>query len=157
VLHGVLVLPGVPAMREVYGWDRAAELSRTLHDNLPAGSFYMTACNRPYVSSSELAFHLGTPLQVFGQNLIGWEGLQYRFWVDPQDLAGKDAVIVVEGTLLQESDARCALLPHFQSIEPAVKVTVPVGTLGSWSKQRVQFLLFVAHGYRPTSEQVNRK
>ncbi len=156
VLHGVFVLPGVPPLRETYGWDRAAELSRSLRTTLPEGSFYVTACGRPYTSTSELAFHLGTPFQVFGQNLIGEEALQYRFWADPQKLAGKDAVIVIEGPL-SENDARAALLPHFQTIEPAAWLTVPLGKLEFWSNRRVQFSLYVAHGYQPALGQFGEK
>ena len=119
-----------------------------LFSNLPEGSFYMTAGGRPYPATSQLAFHLRAPFQVFGQNLVGWEALQYRFWSDPKQLAGKDAVVVYEGDA-PPSFAKSTLLPYFQSVESAGALVVPAGTLGSWSSRTSQFTLFVGHGYRP--------
>jgi dolichol-phosphate mannosyltransferase len=151
VLHGAMVLPGIKPLRETYGWDQAADLSRSLCATLPAGSFFMTAGGRTYPSTSQLAFHLARPQDVFGPNLVGQEALQYRFWADPQRLAGKDAVIVVEGDV-PASFGQSMLEPYFQTVELSNKLTVPAGKFGSLSSARVHFTLFVAHGYRPTRQ-----
>jgi len=148
VLHAVVVLPGVPPLRETYGWDQVAERSRALHDALPAGSFYMAAGGRSYPSPSQLAFHLADPGEVYGRNLIGWEALQYRFWADPRRLAGRDAVVVVEDGA-PPAFAKEILLRYFQGVEQANEMVVPTRWFGSGPRSQLRFTLFVAHGYRP--------
>jgi dolichol-phosphate mannosyltransferase len=148
LLHSVFVLPGVPPLRETYGWGEAAALARTLATSLPPGAFYMTAFGRPYPAASQLAFHLKAPLDVFGQNLVGQPALQYRFWADPEQLAGKDAVIVVEGGDPNDL-GRIELMAYFQTVEPAIYLTVPAGEFGSWSRSSTTFALYLAHDYRP--------
>jgi hypothetical protein len=147
VLHGAFVLPGIPPLRETYGWDAAAALSQTLAAGLPEGAFYMAAGGRPYPSPSQLAFHLKAPFMVVGQHLIGRPALQYRFWADPGQLAGKDAVVVVEGGD-PNGQMLGTLLTYFQTVEPAAQLDIPAGELGSWSRVSARFNLFVAHGYR---------
>jgi dolichol-phosphate mannosyltransferase len=147
-LHGAFVLPVFPPLRETYGWNEAAELSRNLRSTLPRDSFYLAVGGRAYPSPSQLAFHLGKPGQVFGQNLVGLDALQYRFWADPQSLKGRDAVVVVEGEDPYDL-ARLTLLRFFSEVEPARAVDVPAGEFGNWSAARARFRLFVAHGYKP--------
>jgi dolichol-phosphate mannosyltransferase len=156
MLHGVFVLPGIKPLRETYGWDQASQAARAVHAALPADSFYMTAFHRPYTATSQLAFHLGAPRQVFGQNLIGMDALQYRFWADPARLAGKDAVIVLEGEF-PDNFGRDALLAFFQSVEPAGKLAFPMGEHGGWSSQQAHFTLYVGHGYRPARHELARR
>jgi hypothetical protein len=156
MLHGVFVLPGIKPLRETYGWDQASQAARAVHAALPADSFYMTAFHRPYTATSQLAFHLGAPRQVFGQNLIGMDALQYRFWADPARLVGKDAVIVLEGEF-PDNFGRDALLAFFQSVEPAGKLAFPMGEHGSWSSQQAHFTLYVGHGYRPPRHELARR
>jgi dolichol-phosphate mannosyltransferase len=146
-LHGAVVLPGVPPLRETYGWDQVAQLSQALHATLPECSFYMTAGGRAYPSTSQLAFHLQESSQVFGQHLLGVEALQYRFWANPEQLEGKDAVVVFPGEV-PANFRQDVLLPFFQAVEPARALSLPVGTLASWSKATSPFTVFVAHGYR---------
>lgn len=148
VVHSVVVLPWVPPLRETYGWDRVAERSRALHDTLPVGSFYMAAGGRNYPSPSQLAFHLAAPGEVHGRNLIGWEALQYRFWANPQQLAGKDAVVVVENGASPEL-IHDVLLRYFQSVEVADELIVPTRWFGPGSHSQLRFTLIVAHGYHP--------
>jgi dolichol-phosphate mannosyltransferase len=145
-LHGVFVLPVIPPLRETYGWDEAAHYSRDLLSALPQGSFFLSVGGRPYPSPSQLAFHMRAPGRVFGQNLIGLEALQYRFWSEPQGLRGKDAVVVVEGDDPHDY-ARGALQQFFREVEPAGCVDVPLNALGSAAHAR--FKLFVARGYKP--------
>jgi hypothetical protein len=146
-LHAACVLPGLPPLRETYGWDEVASRSRALLDTLPEGSFYLAAGGRPYPPASQLAFHLGTPFQVHGQNLLGGEALQYRFWADPRRLAGKDAVVVVEGGD-PAGRFRQGLLPFFERVGPAHDLVVPVGRLAPLPRRSLRFTLYRAHGYR---------
>ena len=89
------------------------------------------------------------PLEVFGQNLVGQPALQYRFWANPELLAGKDAVIVVEGGD-PNGLARIALLPYFQTVDPAINLRVPAGRiLALFRNQPQKFAVFLARGYRP--------
>jgi dolichol-phosphate mannosyltransferase len=147
-LHAVCVLPGLPPLRETYGWDMVAQRSRALWETLPEGSFYLAAGGRSYPPPSQLAFHLDAPSQVHGQNLIGLEALQYRYWGDPQQLAGKDAVVVVVGGDLS-GFVQKMLRPFFQAVEPAEEVLVPVGRIAPWPTRSLRFTLYRAHGYRP--------
>jgi dolichol-phosphate mannosyltransferase len=147
-LHAACVLPGVPPLRETYGWDEVAQRCRALHDALPEGSFYLAVGGRTYPGASQLAFHLRAPAEVYGKNLIGEEALQYRFWAEPARLAGKDAVVVVE-----RGDAdgamREKLRRYFGDVEPAGDLLVPAGSLAHWSSRAVPFTLYRAYGFRP--------
>ena len=147
-LHGAWVFPGIPPLRESYGWDLVAKQARTLKDDLPENSFYLAAGGRAYAPASQLAFQLGTPSQVYGANLIGLDALQYRYWGNPAQLAGKDAVVVVAGND-QFNNIREALKNHFLSVEPAASLLVPIGRFNPWPRPPLQFTLYKAYGYRP--------
>jgi dolichol-phosphate mannosyltransferase len=149
LLHAVWVLPGIPPLREVYGWDEVATRSRALNATLPEGSFYLAAGGRSYPSTSQLAFYLGQPLQVHGQHVLGLESLQYRYWVDPQHLAGKDAVVVMPGGD-PSSDGQEYLLRYFQAVERADELSVPVGRISPRPGSCLQFTFYLAHGYLAT-------
>ncbi|HEV3116328.1 MAG TPA: glycosyltransferase family 39 protein [Gemmataceae bacterium] len=148
VVHAVCVFPGVPPLRETYGWDEVTDLAKLLHSTLPPGSFYLTSHGRPYPCTSQLAFHLRKPYEVFGQNLLGGEALQYRFWSEPWQLAGKDAVVVVAGGD-RSGLTRAEIRQFFQTVEPAINLIVPHNKLGLWPGARSRFALYLAHGYRP--------
>jgi dolichol-phosphate mannosyltransferase len=147
-LHAACVLPGVPPLRETYGWDEAAQRCRALRTTLPGESFYLAVGRRPYPPASQLAFHLGAPFQVQGPNLIGKEALQYRYWADPRQFAGEDAVVVVEAG---DPDGllRRQLLPYFQAVEPAGDLVVPVGRMAFLPRPSLRFTMYRARGYRP--------
>jgi 4-amino-4-deoxy-L-arabinose transferase-like glycosyltransferase len=147
-LHGAWVLPGVPPVRESYGWDEVANRARALRDTLPQDSFYLAAGGRPYAPASQLAFHLGAPSQVYGPNLIGQEALQYRYWANPARLAGNDAVVVVTGEDALKK-VRTALDQFFVSVEPVDHLLIPVGRFTSRPRPAMQFQLYRAHGYHP--------
>jgi hypothetical protein len=150
LLHTICVWPFAPPLREVYGWDRVADQARALHSTMPSGSFYMAVGGRPYPAASQLAFHLGVPENVYGANLIGNEALQYRFWVDPIQLAGKDAVVVVENGD-PHGWIRGALTPYFRSIEPVGEELIPSGRVHLWPTPSVQMAFYRAYGYRPAA------
>ena len=142
------MLPGVPLLRETYGWDDVARRCRALHDDRPEGSFYLAVGGRTYPGASQLAFHLQAPAEVYGKNLVGQEALQYRYWAEPARLAGKDAVVVVEGGD-PAGHVRDTLRPYFRAVEPAGDLLVPAGRLAHWSSRAVRFTLYRAYGYRP--------
>jgi dolichol-phosphate mannosyltransferase len=149
LLHAVWVLPGVPPLREIYGWDEVADRSSAVKATLPAGSFYLVTGGRPYPPASQLAFHLRAPSQVYGQSLIDLEALQYRYWADPEQLAGKDAVVVIDGGDAS-GDVREWLGRFFRVVEPAGDLSVPIGR-GAWrSRNSLRFTLYRAYGYHPS-------
>jgi dolichol-phosphate mannosyltransferase len=145
-LHAACVLPGVPPLRETYGWDVVADRSRALAATLPEGSFYLATGGRPYPPPSQLAFHLRAPFLVHGQSLIGQEDLQYHYWVDPGQLEGKDAVVLIAGGD-SSGHARAELLAYFRTVEPAGDLTMPVGRFSWWPRSRARFTLYRAHGF----------
>jgi len=149
-LHGAWVLPGIPPLRESYGWDEVADRARALRGTMPDDTFYLAAGGRPYAPASQLAFHLATPSQVYGANLIGMEALQYRYWANPAELAGNDAVVVAAGED-QFTNVEAALKEYFVWVEPVDRLLVPVGRFSSWPRQRPpwHFKLYRAYGYHP--------
>jgi dolichol-phosphate mannosyltransferase len=147
-LHGAWVLPGIPPLRESYGWDEVANRAGALRDAMREDSFYLAAGGRPYAAASQLAFHLGTPSQVYGPNLIGMEALQYRYWGNPAELAGNDAVVVAAGED-QFTNVEAALKQYFVWVEPVDHVLVPVGRFSPWPRQPLHFKLYRAYGYHP--------
>jgi len=147
-LHGAFVLPGVPPIREMYGWDEAALQCRSLRAGMAADSFYMALGRRSYPSASQLAFHLNAPDEVYGPNLLGMDALQFRYWVDPSQLAGKDAVVAFEGTDSTGS-IREALEKFFQEVEPEGNLQVPIGRSLFWPRPTTDFTLYRARHYRP--------
>jgi dolichol-phosphate mannosyltransferase len=147
-LHAACVLPGAPPIREVYGWAEAARRARAVHDSLPPDSFYLAVGPRSYPPPSQLAFHLGEPANVFGQNLIGREALEYRYWAEPNRLAGKDAVIVIEGGD-PTGQVRQILGPFFRSVEPADDWLAPAGRFAAWPRPPLRFTVYRARGYQP--------
>jgi dolichol-phosphate mannosyltransferase len=149
LLHAVWVLPGVPPLREIYGWDEVADRAKAVQATLPAGSFYLVTGGRPYPPASQLAFHLRAPSQVYGPSLIDLEGLQYRYWADAEQVARKDAVVVVDGGD-PSGHARDWLLRYFRAVEPAGDMCVPVGRISLWSRSSLRFTLYRAYGYNPS-------
>jgi hypothetical protein len=146
-LHAALVIPGLRPLRETYGWDEVAEKSRALRATLPAESFYMAVGWRPYVSASELAFHLDQPDQVYGQNLIGRQALQYAFWANPQQLIGKDAVVVVEDGD-PNGDVGEILQHYFKVVDPPSQLMVSIGKISFLPRATSRFTLYRARAYQ---------
>jgi len=111
------------------------------------GVFYLAIGNRSYPCPSQLAFHLNAPEQVHGSSLFGIHNLQYQYWSHPKELLGQDAVVVLESGI---NDAWiCGMLAqHFQSVEAAGELILPIGKLPIGRKRQVRYLFFRAHGYR---------
>jgi dolichol-phosphate mannosyltransferase len=146
-VHARWVLPGLPPMREMYGWGRAAARAQQLRATLPTGSFYLVGGGRAYPPASQFAFHLGQPFEVHGQNLIGLPALQYAYWADAGQLAGKDAVAVMDGGDTS-GQGRALLAKFFQAVEPAEELTMPANQWPGWSRATVRFTFYRVHGYR---------
>jgi hypothetical protein len=145
-LHAAAFLPGFSPYPGLYGWEEVAVRAREVKASLPKGSFYV-GLGRKYTCASQLAFHLASPFDVHDKNLLGLDGLQYRFWADREELGGRDAVVVVaEG---DRTDAFLALMgQRFREIEPAGTVRIPVGRSPILETPPLGFLLYRARGYR---------
>jgi dolichol-phosphate mannosyltransferase len=146
-LHARCILPFLPPIRELYGWENAARLARELRSTLPEGAFYL-GLGRKYVGTSLLAFHLREPSAVHGRPLIGRRGLQYDLWDRPEDFEGRDAVVVLgdecrAGELLGEA------LPHFQTLVPVGRVVVGFGRHRIVEAPDMVFSVYRGRGYRP--------
>jgi dolichol-phosphate mannosyltransferase len=149
-LYTARCLPGLPPIRGAYGWEEVAARAREERSHLPPDSFILGYSPRPYWCASELAYHLREPGNVYGNNILGGESLQYRFWGDPKQLAGRDAIVVVDGPW--ESLALTLLRPWFSSIEPAIPVVIPADAQGS-KRPLLTCLVFRAHGYHPVPDE----
>jgi dolichol-phosphate mannosyltransferase len=149
-VHGALILPRVPPLREIYGWDEVAAQARIVHAQMPQDSFYLAVGGRPYPPPSQLAYHLDAPYQVYGGNMIGRNALQYRFWTDLDRLGGKDAVVVIEGGD-PNGWQRDTLLKFFRTVDLDHDMAVPMRRHGLWPTPTVRFTLYRARGYHASS------
>ena len=139
-VHGWILLPRVPPLSPTHGWDVVATKVRELRAGLPEGNF-VVGLGKKYFVASQLAFHLKAPYDVYARPVLGQQELQYNFWTDPQALAGRDAVIVVEAG--HEDPA--ALARSFRAVEPAEDLVVPLR-----GGKPLRFRLFLGRGYVPT-------
>jgi len=146
-LHLAFFLPVFSPLPGPYGWKEVAAAARDARAGLPGPAFYL-GVGRKYTCTSQLAYQLNLPDEVHGANLIGEPALQYTYWVDPASLAGRDAVIVVEGEL-RDSEMTDKLQRAFASVEPKGQVVVPVGRSTLRPSPPLTFRLYVGRGYRP--------
>jgi hypothetical protein len=146
-LHLAFFLPVLSPLKGLYGWKEVAESARNLRAGLPETAFYL-AIGRKYTCTSQLAYQLRLPQEVHGAHLIGEPGLQYVYWCDPQQLQGRDAVVVIEGDF-RAKDVFEKLERGFASLEPRGEVVVPVGRATLLPTPPLTFRLFIGHGYRP--------
>jgi hypothetical protein len=146
LVHVAFFLPLAPPIRELYGWKEAALRARELRASLPEGSFYL-GLGRKYVCTSQLAFHLREPEGVFGCTLIGRRGLQYDLWTHPESLEGRDAVLVL-GDLFRSGELLGDAKKHFQSLEPAGRLDIPLGRHPFLPAAPMVFSIYHARGYR---------
>jgi hypothetical protein len=145
-LYADRCIPWFPTIHGPYGWDDVATRARRELERLPADSFYVGLGRSTYWCASELAFHLQDPERVHGNNVFGREALQYRYWSDPAELIGRDAVVVVDD-YNPAGHTLPLLRMWFDQVEPAGEVVVPQPPY-SWSHHDVLHVaLFRAHGY----------
>jgi 4-amino-4-deoxy-L-arabinose transferase-like glycosyltransferase len=93
-LHLVPLFPAVPfpARDEgSAGWGALAARVEAERARLPADAF-VAGCN--YKVSAELAYHLPGRPRTWSAEIAGDPGLQYRYWFDPAELAGRDGLVV---------------------------------------------------------------
>jgi len=109
---------------DFYAWDAVCREARSRREGMPENTFYL-GLGRTFVDASQLAFHLRAPDEVYAKNLLGDEGMQYDFWVNPGDLAGRDAVVVME-VEERDPDRWQDVVRHFRSVEPPFELRVPV-------------------------------
>lgn len=146
-LHLALFLPWISPIQGPYGWKEVAERAKTVRSELPASAFYL-GLGRKYTCTSQLAYQLNLPGQVYGAHLIGEPALQYSFWSNPKDLSGRDAVIVIEGDL-RAQETLDELQRGFESVQHRGEVVVPVGRSTIRPTPPLKFQLYVGRGYRP--------
>jgi hypothetical protein len=142
-LYAGHMLPLIPPVRGAYGWNEMAAQAREEWQRLPAGSFVLGYSHPSYRCASQLAYHLRAPDQVYGNNVLGENGLQYQFWTDMNQLAGRDALVVIADST-DTAVNRALLAPWFHSVEFAGNVVI---TDGQSPRQLVRCALYRAHGY----------
>ncbi len=145
VFHMAFFLPGLSPLQGLYGWDEAAARAKELRAGMPEGTFYL-GLGRKYVCASQLAYTLKAPFEVHGKHLVGDEGFQYEYWGDPRVLAGRDAVVVIEGDDRADGLTK-ATAASFTSLEPAGEIVIPVGRQTLIEEPPLKFLFFRARGY----------
>jgi len=139
-VHGAFLLPRIPPLSPTHGWDVVAARVREMRAELPPGSF-VVGLGKKYFVASQLAFHLRAPDDVYGRPVLGQQELQFNFWTRPDEIAGRDAAIVVEAG--HEDPA--ALARSFHSVESAGELVVPLR-----GGKPLCFRLFRGCGYIPT-------
>ncbi len=97
-VHVARPFPGVRPIVEMHGW---AELARAVEAEraklgCAEGEAFILGLGRRFTLESAMAFHTGRSDICHGENLLGLGGLQYRYWVQPGDLKGRNAVVVME-------------------------------------------------------------
>jgi dolichol-phosphate mannosyltransferase len=148
-LYAVRLLPGLPPVRGLLGWDEVADYARQEYQKLPPGSFYVGYSLPPYRTASQLAYHLHAPELVHGNNLLGDEGLQYQYWASMDKLAGKDAVVVMSIQAAPANwDTFMQIKPWFESLEYAGEVLVH----DRKNRELVRCAIYRGHGYRPVPD-----
>lgn len=141
-------LPWLSPIQGPYGWEEAAERASALRSELPPTAFYL-ALGRKYTCTSQLAYQLKQPENVYGANLIGEPALQYGYWADPRQLQGREAVVVIEGDQVKAAEALADVKKHFESVVDAGTVVVPIGRATLRESPPIVFSLFKARGYIP--------
>jgi hypothetical protein len=131
--HLVPLSPRVPfpARDEVSsGWRALAERVQTERDRVPEG--FVAGCN--YKVSAELAYYLPDKARTLSGEIAGDHGLQYRYWFDPDELRGREGIVVQDereqGTCRRLADACDELVP----MEPLTvwRGSSPVTTFRLW-------------------------
>jgi dolichol-phosphate mannosyltransferase len=154
--HAAWTLPLVRPLLELRGWPelaRAAEDERKRLGN-EAGEAFLLGLGRRFTVESALAFYTGRTDLCHGKNLIGRDGLQYRYWVKAGDLRGRNAVVVMEGDAeggLRWGGDKKMIGPWFESYEDGPVINTNAGRAGSRP-----FYLVRARGYRGAPEKTQR-
>lgn len=149
-VHLAWFLPLISPIQGPYGWKEVAAAAREVRKGLPDTAFYL-GLGRKYTCTSQLAYQLNLPREVHGANLIGLRALQYEYWSDPEQLRGRDAVIVVEGDA-RSKDRQDELQRAFASLESRGRILVPVGRSTLRPSPPLVFQLYVGRGYRPAQK-----
>ncbi len=140
------LFPSLPPVRGVLGWDEAAARAKLEWNHLPPDSFYVGWSMPPYRTASQLAYHLGDPERVHGNNVLGGEGLQYRFWADNEKLEGKDAVVVYSIYAAPiNREMRAEVARWFDSVEYTGEVLV----VDKRNRELLRCAYYRCHGYHP--------
>jgi 4-amino-4-deoxy-L-arabinose transferase-like glycosyltransferase len=120
-LHLVPFVPALPfKVRELgsVGWPELA--ARVLEDRaaLPRDAF-VAGCS--YKVSAELAYQLPGRPRTWSAEIAGDHGLQYQYWFDPAELAGRDGLVVRD----RREKATCArLAAACGALEPLPPLTI---------------------------------
>jgi len=76
-----------------------------------------------YKISSQLAFHLPDHPETVGGHVIGRDGLQYRYWADPDTLLGYNAIFVFY-PISKEVERESELQGYFETVLPREEFTI---------------------------------
>jgi hypothetical protein len=160
-VHAVWTLPGVRPLEEVRGWEALAGRVERERAALagPEGEAFILGLGRRFTVESALAFFTRRPDLCHGKNLLGLDGLQYRYWVEPGGLRGRNAVAVLEGykpgELRRGGDLE-RLRRWFASCDEPVEVRVDAGGGPFTGPVERSFFLVRARGYRGAPEKSER-
>ncbi len=138
------VARAVRVQPDLFAWKEVCREAVQLRSGMGNRTFYL-GLGRNFVAASQLAFHLRAPELVFARNLLGDEGMQYDYWVDPKALTGWDAVVVMEEKEFSEA-MLARLRQRFGSVEAPRELRVPVPVYGAAD---LKFYLARAERYAP--------
>ncbi len=95
------------------GWPELAEKIQEMRGGMDRPYFI---AGLEYKIPSELAFYLTDHPETVGGHVVGLDGLQYRYWADPDTLVGRDAIIIAYASTKGCKDQEL-MLQYFESYE----------------------------------------
>lgn len=141
-VHAAFQLPKIPQLSPMHGWDRVAEKVRQLRKSEAPDSFIL-GLGRKYFVASQLAFHLPAPHDVYGRTPLGEPDQQFDFWTDVKQLAGRDAIVVIED-FKGDDELEARVRKCFKSVDLDSHLTL----VTRWGKP-LRYALYRARGYIP--------
>jgi hypothetical protein len=115
------------------GWPELTRKVLEMKEEMGPGTFVFSG---EYKISSEISFHSPRHEDTCMSEIIGGDGLQYRFWTKPDALVGKNAVFATENRDVNGTVAR--LKSYFADVrpEPPLKIVYSGRTFRIYSLYR---------------------
>ena len=139
----ILPLTRIVPLGRADTWNGWPELTRKVLETkteMGPGAFVFSS---EYKISSEISFHSPHHEDTCMSEIIGGDGLQYRFWTKPGELVGRNAVFATDNKDVNNTVAR--LKSYFADVRPEPPLKIVYG-----GKTFRTFYLYRCYGYLGT-------